>query len=352
MGNKCGSCQAVSEEKITVHVTSAQGLPGVDWFPGHDRFLYFGVGEAIGGEELFKSQQKKNVVDPVWNEECEIPADMPLKFTVFQADVDGKTDVLACATLDLAEIGTAEFNGELPLEMDGNPTGGVLMLKAKRGDEYPTGQGSEFTVSIDNPKKKALGLEVDNLDPAKLFVFNVKKSSVMDRYNEEQPENKIEAGCFITGVTVADDSKGDGKDSSSRGSQAMEKVLKKNPKQVSLVCKRANMFCVPLSLPEKGGIGVQTPTSPLGNSLLITEVEANGAVEAWNAANPDQIIETWDRIVAIDGKSGKAAELQKLAKKAQKSVVLTIVRVASEVVSEEAAPEAAPEVVPEQTVDP
>mmetsp|Transcript_59281 Transcript_59281/g.117473 ORF Transcript_59281/g.117473 Transcript_59281/m.117473 type:complete len:334 (-) Transcript_59281:39-1040(-) len=333
MGNKCGSGQEVSQEepKIIVYVKSAQGLPGVDWFPGVDRFLHFGVGADAGGDEFFKSQPKKNVMDPVWNEEFEVPANMPLKFTVFQADADGKTDAVACATLDLAASGGDQFNGELPLELDGKPTGGILTLKASSGDEYPADLSPEFKVTIDNPKKKALGLEVDNLDPAKLFVFNVKKSSVMDRYNEEQPENKIEAGCFITGVTVADDSKGDGKDSSSRGSQAMEKVLKKNPKQVSLVCKRANMFCVPLSLPEKGGIGVQTPTSPLGNSLLITEVKGNGAVEVWNDANPDQIIETWDRIVAIDGKSGKAAELTKLAKAAQKSanVVITIVRIVS-----------------------
>jgi len=318
----------------------------VDWFPGTDRFLYFGVGADVGGEELFKSQQKKNVMDPVWNEECELPANMPLKFTVFQADVDGKTDIVACATLDLADAEAAEFNGELPLEIDGNPTGGVLMLKAKSGDAYPTEQGSQFAASIDNPKKKALGLEVDNTDPAKLFVIGIKKGTAMDLYNAEQIENKVEAGCFIVGVTGADAG-------SASESQAIEKILKKNPKQVDLVCRRANTFRISVTLPEKGDIGVELPKRPLGNSLLITNVKANGAVEAWNAENTDQKVEPWDRIVAVGGKSGKVAELQKLIKGANKSanIVLTIVRISPGVASEET-PEAAPEVAPEEAAAP
>jgi len=326
MGNKCGS-SAPQEPKITVCVQSAQNLPGTDWFPGTDRFLYFGVGADVGGEELFKSQQKKNVVDPVWNEECELPSDTPLKFTVFQADADGKADIIGCATLDLPALGATEFNGELPLEMEGNPSGSVLTLKAKSGDTYPTEQGSEFKVSIDNPKKKALGLEVDNADPAKLFVTGVKKGTTMALFNEEQPENKVDVGCFIMGVTVAEDSSG-----AASGSQAMEKILKKNPKQIDLVCRRARKFRIALPLSEKGDVGVQLPKRPLGNSLLVTAVKANGAVEAWNAENPDQTVEPWDRIVAVNGKSGKAAELHKLIKAAQKSanVVLTMVRVASE----------------------
>jgi len=326
---------------ITVCVKNTQGLPGVDWFPGTDRFLYFGVGADVGGDELFKSQQRKNVADPVWNEECELPANMPLKFTVFQVDSDGKADVVACATLDLAATGAADFNGELPLEMDGNPTGAVLMLKLKSGDEYPADQGSEFTVSIDNPKKKALGLEIDSADPAKLFVIGVRKGTTMDHYNDEQTEDKVEAGCYIMGVTGADVgsagcmNKGNGKGSSGAASesQAMEKILKHNPEQVDLVCRRAKKFRIPVTLPEEGDMGLEVRQRELGNSLLITNIYANGAVEAWNADNPEQIVKPWDHIVAVNGESGNAAHLEKLVKEAKKpaNVVLTIVRIASEV---------------------
>jgi len=87
-------------------------------------------------------------------------------------------------------------------------------------------------------------------------------------------------------------------------SQAMEKILKKNPKQVNLVCMRANTFRISVTLPEKGDVGVELPKQPLGNSLLIANVKANGVVDAWNAENQDQKVEPWDRIVAVSGKSG------------------------------------------------
>jgi len=349
MGNKCGSGKEVQQEdptKITVFVKSAQGLPGVDWFPGTDRFLYFGVGADVGGEELFKSQQKKNVVDPVWNEEFELPGDIGLKFTVFQSDADGKADAVACATLDLASLGAAEFNGELPLEVDGKATGGTLVLKAKSGDTYPPEQGSEFTASIENPKKKALGLELDNTDPAKLFVTGIKKGTGMERYNQEQPENQVAAGCFIMSVTSADAG-------SANDTKAMEKILKKNPKQIDLVCRRAKRFSIPVTVPEKGEMGVEVPKKLLGNSLLVVKIKAKGAVEAWNTENPDQIVEPWDRIVAVDGKSGKAADLMKLLKAANKkpNAVLTIARVAPDAASE-GTPEAASEVPAEEAAAP
>jgi len=329
MGNKCGSGESVEVEQvatIVVCVKSAQSLPSVDWFPGTDRFLYFGVGADAGGEELFKSQLKKNALEPMWNEEFEVPADVPLKFTIFQSDADGKVDQVACATLDLTSADTVEFHGELPLEVNGQATGGILMLKAKakHGDEYPPEQSSEYTVSIDNAKKKTLGLEADSTDPAKLYVIGVKKGTIMDRYNEEQIENKVAAGCFIVGVTGADIG-------SASDSQAMEKILKQNPKQVDLVCRRAKTFRIPVTLPEQGGMGLEVMKKAVGNSLLVKEIHSDGAVGAWNADNPQQTVEPWDRVVAVNGKSGKAADLKKHIKevKTAADAVLTIVRMAS-----------------------
>jgi len=249
---------------------------------------------------------------------------MKYEFTIFQSDADGQADKVGCATLDLASLGTDEFHGELPLEVDERPTGGVLMLKAKIGDEYPPEQDSELIVSIDNPKRKALGLNVDNMDPTKLFLIGVKKGTSMDGL--AMLENQVAAGCFIVGVT------GDDACSASE-SQAMDKILKHNPEQVDLVCRRAKKFRIPVTLPEEGDMGLEVRQRELGNSLLITNIYANGAVEAWNADNPEQIVKPWDHIVAVNGESGNAAHLEKLVKEAKKpaNVVLTIVRIASEV---------------------
>jgi len=102
------------------------------------------------------------------------------------------------------------------------------------------------------------------------------------------------------------------------------------------VCKRGTQFRVALTVTEKGDIGVDVPTRPTGTSLVVNAVKANGPVEVWNAENadnPDQIIEAGDRIVEVDGKAGKGADLQKLLKGADTSarVILTLARVALEV---------------------
>jgi len=215
--------------------------------------------------------------------------------------------------------------------------GGILLLKAKTEDEYPTERTSEVVVSIDNANKQPLGLEVDSIDPEKLFVNRVKKGIIRDKYDEEQPENNIEAGCFIIGVAGADNGSGgclgvsgckDGSVPSS-GSEAMLKILKQNPTQVDLVCRRAMKFRIALTwTAEKQRLGAQVPRSQLGNSLIITEVEANGPLEAWNTHNPDQAVEPWDRIVEVDGKAGMVADLEHFVREAQNlpRVVLTIAR--------------------------
>jgi len=222
-------------------------------------------------------------------------------YVEFRSEADGKANAITCVTLDLVSLGMTEFHGGLPLEVDGKP---------------------EFTISVDNPKKEPLGLQVDNTDPAKLFVIGVKKGTTMHRYNEKT-ENKVAAGCFIVNVTGADAG-------SASKSRAMEKILKENPEHVDLVCRRAKRFCIPVTLPEEGDMGLEVRKQGLGDSILITSIHANGGVAAWNADNPEQIVEPWDRIVAVDGKAGKAADLKKLLKNAKKAakVVLTIVRIA------------------------
>jgi len=122
-------CSDESPMATIVLVKGVQGMTGMRWSPGADRALSLGVSAEFGGGELtfFQSLRTKNVVGHTWYEECEAPTDMPLKFTIYQADDNGHMGIVARATLDL--LGSAELNGELPLEMDGNPTGGALMIR-------------------------------------------------------------------------------------------------------------------------------------------------------------------------------------------------------------------------------
>jgi len=351
MGNKCGSGQTQDtdlpqEPRVTVFVKGAYGLPVGEWQPGNDRFLYFAVGAEPGGEDFFKSSQKQNVVDPVWNEECEVPANVALKISVFQADADGNPTMLAVATLDLPNASADSFTGELPLEAEG-VEGAVLVLKAKGGDEYAAETPGEFNIKIDNQKKKALGIELDSMDPEKLYVTGVKKNSVVDIYNESQLDNKLEPGLFITGVEGPEVGSGgclgigSSKSSSpATPSGAMEKILTKNPNQVDMVCRRAIQFRIAVTLTQDQRLGINVPQKPMGNSLIITSVQANCPVSDWNANNPDQTVEPWDRIIAVNGQSGKVADLQKHIKTAQQSgrIIITLVRMSPTV--NRASPEA------------
>jgi len=325
----CGN----KNQKVTVLLRGACGLPDAHWNRGIDRFLYVVVSEDVGGRELFKTQLKKNVVDPVWNEECLLPTGTLLTFTVFQGDSSGSTQVVSFTSFDFAAVGADAFNGELPLEADGMLPGGILQLKVKTDDKYPMERTSEFVVSIHNAKKTSLGLEVDSIDPEKLFVNHVKQGGVLDKY-DVQLEKKVEAGCFITGVAGADMGSGLGVggrevgSGSASGSEAMLKILKQNPTQVDLVCRRVMKFRIALAWTEKQSLGAQVPRCQLGNSLVITEVKANGPLESWNTDNPDQAVEPWDRIVEVDGKAGTVADLERFVKEAQNfpCFMLTIVR--------------------------
>jgi len=361
MGNKCGSGQQDTDlshaPKITVLVKGAYGLPEGDWQPGDDRIFTFRVGAEPKGQELFISSQKPNVVDPNWNEECELPANMALTFSIFQEGSDGNPIMVAYAILDLAAAGADSFNGELPLLANGENTGGVLSLKAKSADDYPADVSGEFNVSIENEKKKALGIEVDGMDPEKLYVTSVKKNSVVDIYNESQPDNKVEPGLFVMGVEGPDADSGgclgagSGQPSAAATpSDAMAKILKNNPKQVDLTCRRAIQFRVVLTLAADKTLGINVPKKAVGNSLIVTSLQDETTpVSDWNTNNPDQTVEPWDRITAVDGKSGKAADLQKHIKTAQQSglVILTLVRMAPTVNGAPVEPGEEPEESPE-----
>jgi len=107
-----GTCASGENNlKLTVLLMSACGLPQAHWNRKSDRFLAVGVSEDVGGRELFKTQLKKNVVDPVWNEECHLPVGTPLVFSILQSDAKGNTEVVSYASFDLAAVGADGFNG-------------------------------------------------------------------------------------------------------------------------------------------------------------------------------------------------------------------------------------------------
>jgi len=317
---------------ITIRIAGARGLPDMDWLSGVDRILYCVVRSASEGDFLFRTGRTKSMLDPVWNEQKSVLAPLgkdsrglfldSLCFQVYEEDEEGHPWLLAKAYLDLTTLGTNPggdaFMGELPLEVTGGHCAAAfLAIEVRPSSSSPAQRISmERNIVIDNPRKKKLGLNLDGGDGSSLFVNSVKKGSPIEEHNSfVDPPNWITAGQFIVCVNGICET-----------SSAMMGALMRSRGRTHLVIRNSIQFRA--ALPVMKGLGVRVPKRPVGISLLINGVDDTGAVATWNKSNPAQAIKTYDRVVAVNGKRAKAAELLKLARATPKfaRTILTVVR--------------------------
>eukprot|EP00421_Protoceratium_reticulatum_P012826 CAMPEP_0168389098 /NCGR_PEP_ID=MMETSP0228-20121227/16789_1 /TAXON_ID=133427 /ORGANISM="Protoceratium reticulatum, Strain CCCM 535 (=CCMP 1889)" /LENGTH=258 /DNA_ID=CAMNT_0008402361 /DNA_START=12 /DNA_END=785 /DNA_ORIENTATION=- len=254
-----GICSAKEEKKIQaaeseeleasqsaagtrVVILGARGLREAEVFPGTERTCYCALAVLGGGEEpaeeLAKTQQVKNTLEPSWNHEVELSTlgdGGVLEFRVLEADADGKGEVLGKATLEAARIQEQEgFNGELELQEAGENVKAFLRVKISlSGKPFPPPPEKEFVVELENPKKKALGIDAEVHDDKMLYVTAVKKGPI-EMYNKEaEPAKQLMPGDFISKIN---DVEGDGK--------KLSAALKKKETSVRLVCRRAEEWRV------------------------------------------------------------------------------------------------------------
>merc|ERR1740129_1564554 len=76
---------------------------------------------------------------------------------------------------------------------------------------------------------------------------------------------------------------------------------------------------------EKKHIGMEFVSKPAGKSLMILEITDRGPVAAWNYWNPDQVVRAGDRIIGVNGEPGKAQDLLRKMKNADR-FLMTVVR--------------------------
>lgn len=155
---------------------------------------------------------------------------------------------------------------------------------------------AEFTISITDSPAGTSGLRVDGLDGEKLIVVSIDAGSAFDTYNKSASEDKkIKELDYIMEVN--------GKKGNSK---AMEDTLAEQQKLDCLV-KRASEF--PVNISKAGGsLGVDLTCKEKWNSLLIKKI-TDGGFSKWNSANPGKEIKSNDRIVAVGGKRGTAADM-------------------------------------------
>lgn len=308
--------------KNYVTIVSARGLLD-DWHRQPLQFTreYFcSLQAATRAQDLHVTQSARNVVDPIWREEVEVrdlsldePQDGSLVFHLFAREGrDLETRHLGKGILAANDFVTDGFNGEVPLmDSNGSATGGYLTVFARPVTQlfYPLGRSVEDHVSIENKKKKALGLEIDAQDGSTLYVFGV-KTGIVQTNNRVSPV-MLTPGQFIVKVNNAGGS-----------SAKLQDGLKQ--KELELIVRRPAEFNVLLQAGKVAGLGLEFTKKPLGNALLITKVDgedggnggdkptgATSAARRWNSANVEQQIRRGDRIIAMNGFRGKASELLK-----------------------------------------
>lgn len=220
---------------------------------------------------------------------------------MWEEDARGERDLVGRATVEPSRFDLNGFNGEVPLQAEGDVTRGYLKVKVKMdAHPYPPDGLQGFDVTVDKSHRlRSWGLLLDGLDGRTLYVIAVENGPVALYNKTQHPESQLAPGTFILKVN-------DVEGNSRKLTEALQKA-----KRVSLVVRRPEEMRVAIGPGRL--LGVNVPKYPAGFSLLITRVGA-GAVQNWNAENPCQEVKVRDRIVAINGKTGKAVELQNMIK--------------------------------------
>lgn len=321
--------------KLAVMVVSARGLRDTDRFSGPDRFFYCTF-KPTGWDDglVYSTRWINDVVDPCWKEEAEVTDyefGDALELSVWDADADDQSELLGTARLEAESFDVTGFNGELPLEGDEGSQTAYLKVRVRvAGQRYPDGPPQELKVHIDNPQKKASGIQYDIEDGSTVFVTGLKQGLITE-YNEDlKPDRRIALGSFIIKVNGVE---GD--------SNELAEMLKKET-SLDLLIRRPMEWRVAICATSEKDFGMEFNKKKIGNSLLITKVcetpkiagkprQRRKPVQEWNAANPDQKINAGDRVIAVNGYKGKAAYLLKRMRTEAKSgrFHLTLVRPAS-----------------------
>jgi len=303
-----------------VVIVGARGLREAEGFPGSERFCYCKMGVAGNDDDQIRTGQVKNALDPTWNHSVEVMG-FPqeggsLDFNIWDADADGKgEELLGKCTLEGSQFQENGFNGEIELQEAGQNVVAFLRVKISvAGRPFPPGPEREFAVSLEKPKRKSPGIDVELQDGKTLYVSAVKSGGPVQLYNKEaEPARQVQAGDFIVKVN---DAEGD--------SKKLNEAMKKET-TVTMVVRRAEVWRVAVEKPDsKAHVGLEFVKPPVGTTVLLTKVN-DGPVATWNQENPEHEVKAGDRIIAINGKHAKPADMLKQMK-AQVQFTMTVAR--------------------------
>eukprot|EP00421_Protoceratium_reticulatum_P012398 CAMPEP_0168402418 /NCGR_PEP_ID=MMETSP0228-20121227/23610_1 /TAXON_ID=133427 /ORGANISM="Protoceratium reticulatum, Strain CCCM 535 (=CCMP 1889)" /LENGTH=328 /DNA_ID=CAMNT_0008416003 /DNA_START=46 /DNA_END=1029 /DNA_ORIENTATION=+ len=298
--------------KPLVLIQETRHLRKAGWFPGVNASACYCTLRIAGTEkDMFKTKVRRDQVEPTWSQEVEVEdyvAGDALEFTIWDSYSgkeklpEGSENVLVGkAFLESTKFETCGFNGELEVENVGKGVVAYLKVKVSMdGRGYPAGPPMDFYINVGKDLEEDLGTDFDTQDDTIVQVMSV-QYGLFDSYNGSvKPIHQIRSGDFIA---EANGVKGD--------AMHIIKVMRQEA-NLRLWVKRPMEICVAINKGEKKApLGMEFPQKPTGNCLLVLRLTPGGPVMQWNEQHPNLAVRRGDRIIAVECREGKPADLLK-----------------------------------------
>lgn len=312
----CTAEMSIFDQKssLTVAITGTRGLRNADWFPDTGKSACYCVLKTFTDQQLHTTRIINDTLDPMWNEEVAVQCahGESLEFGIWDKD-SVRANYRGRAVLEFKDFESSGFNGELLVQNAGKGIEAYLQVKIKNaGQDYPQGPPTQLFIVIEKQQGKPLGVDLDITSGSAGYVCGITDGAVAAYNKVTSPERQLKVGDYITKVNNVEGS----------GTDLLERMKKDTRLEVTV--HRPFIYTIAISRKNaKQPLGVNL-SQHAGTSLLITEV-GKGPVQDWNSAHPSVAVRPGDRIVAVGGKRGSAAELVK-ASKVGKQLQLVISR--------------------------
>lgn len=316
-----GSDEDDEEEKeervaIWVKVLCAKGLHL------ENAITSLGCEWGIAGQE---SQVKAVSVsrEPVWNVEMALAGSFKSEKLHFV--VNGKRSPSGDGDVLLGEVslqGSAflsdGFTGDVLLHNTLCKTKAYLSISI-RPDEVdiypPVGAPADgYSCELSQPQEQSweISLDCNPVDRQFARIIGAPSGSI-DSYNASaETDYVVRANDFIYAVNGC------------RHVDSFKKMLEEPSKQLKLEVRKSSIHTY--TIPRNGPMGLELFYDNGPRSTVVVRSINAGSVRLWNGQFPDKRVEPHDRIVAVNGKDGKADTLVKAMQESTVEVELTLVR--------------------------
>jgi len=300
----------------TLQIVGARGLPQPKMNRGVKPLYCCTVRIQGDNEDFFQTRILRDVLDPDWLEDVGIEENelrQGLQFCILGPDSNGGIVHLGTASLPAAGVTQDGWNGDLPVHIAGDAIAYLTVRVKPAGNDYPQAKHQDFLIDVPPHQVKPLGCVFDSHDGKSLCIMALKRGAVQDYNQNVKPMYKVGYLDHVVRVNEVFES-----------STEMLKEIQTAPK-LQLVVRRPKIFRTAIAAPDQDTLGMRFVDEASRGPWLTVRAVVTGPpqhmrpAQAWNAAHPAQSIRAGDRIIAVDGKQGKARDLFSRMRRAAKS---------------------------------